>query len=130
MATIYLFLFQVVLLIWRDLRRVTEVEPKHPKMAGRLIVVSPGATSYEPGFSFPLYGDTTIGRGPENNLVLSDGFVSSRHAILSLRDGQWWLSDLGSKNGSWVNGERVTGEVQVAPGDVITLGQVRLKLAP
>ena len=92
-------------------------------------MVSGGGTSYEPGHAFPIYGTTTIGRGPDNTLVLSDGFVSSSHATLTFRDGAWWLTDLGSRNGSWVNGARISGEVRLRPGDVVALGQVKLKLA-
>jgi hypothetical protein len=128
-AVLYLFLWQVIAVIWRDLRRPAsgEAEPAHPM--GKLIVVSSGATSYQPGYSFPIFGSATIGRSANNTIVLSDSFVSSNHAVISFRDGEWWLADLGARNGSWVNSERISGEVQIRPGDTVALGQVRLKLA-
>ncbi len=129
LLVLYLFLWQLISVIWKDLRRPSPGEAKALPEVGRLVVVDGGSSSYEPGHRFPLFGTTTVGRGPDNDLVLSDGFVSSNHAILSLRDGSWWLSDLGSRNGSWVNGEKIAGEVQLHPGDVVAIGQVKLKLA-
>ncbi len=129
LAVLYLFLWQLVAVIWRDLRRASPADAKAQAAAGRLIVVAGGTTSYEPGHTFPLYGSTTIGRGPDNNLVLSDGFVSSSHALLTFRDDGWWLADLDSRNGTWLNGDRISGESQLRPGDVVAIGQVKLKLA-
>ncbi len=129
LAVLYLFLWQLVTVIWKDLRRPAPREEKPQTALGRLIVVTGGTTSYESGHAFPLYGTTTIGRGPDNSLVLSDGFVSSSHAVLSFHDGGWWLADLDSRNGTWVNGDRISGESQLHPGDVVAIGQVKLKLA-
>lgn len=91
-------------------------------------MVDSGGTSYQPGHTFPLSGVTTIGRGPNNAVVLSDGFVSTSHAKLSYRDGAWWLADLGSRNGTWLNGERIDGEAEIHTGDLLVIGQVKLKL--
>ncbi|MHB0868361.1 MAG: FHA domain-containing protein [Chloroflexota bacterium] len=99
-------------------------------MLGQLVVVHGGATSFPQGRSFPLYGTTTVGRGPDNAIVLSDGYVSTSHAVIDYRDGGWWLSDLDSRNGTWVNGERITREVRLHPGDLVAFGPVKVELAP
>ena len=125
---LYLFLWQLAVVIWRDLRRAAAGEVQVPPPTGRLVVLDGGGTSYEAGHSFPLGQTTTIGRGPDNSIVLSDGFVSTNHAALSFRDGSWWLSDLGSRNGTWVNGQKVTGEVRIGHGDVVSVGQIKMKL--
>ncbi len=129
LLVLYLFLWQVVAVIWRDLRRALPEQVKSVPAIGRMIVIHPGGTSYETGHAVAIYGTTTIGRSPDNNLVLSDGFVSSSHAVLDLRDGTWWLTDLDSRNGTWVNGEKISQEVEIRPGDVVAIGQVKLKLA-
>ncbi len=129
LIVLYLFLWQVVMVIWRDLRRPGAGEADLSRSEGRLIVVDGGSTSYQPGHSFPIYGSATIGRGADNTVVLGDSFVSTSHAVVTYRDGSWWLTDLDARNGTWVNAERVKAEVSVRPGDVITLGQVKLKLA-
>lgn len=128
-AVLYLFLWQVVAVIWRDLRRSTasEADVAHPM--GRLVVVSGGATSYRPGHAFPILGTATIGRGAGNAVILGDGFVSTNHAVIAFRDGAWWVTDLDARNGTWVNAEKVEGETRIQPGDILTIGQVKLKLA-
>lgn len=67
----------------------------------------------------------TIGRLPDNDLVLVDRHVSRRHAQLRLRDGRYVISDLGSTAGTWVNGRAVVEHV-LKPGDVISLATVEL----
>ena len=62
-----------------------------------------------------------IGRGQENPIRIEDPSVSSRHAMLQFRDGRHWIVDLGSTNGTFINGRRVT-EAIVAEGDLVTFG--------
>jgi hypothetical protein len=69
----------------------------------------------------------TLGRSSCCQLVLADDTVSRRHAELFLADGRWTLRDLGSSNGTWVNGRRVV-EAEVRPGDVVHLGGCRIRL--
>jgi hypothetical protein len=78
----------------------------------------------EPG-PFPL----RIGRDPGCGLRLSDDSVSRAHAELRRADGSWLLRDLGSMNGTWINGRRVIGEAPVHPGDVVLFGRVGFRLA-
>jgi sigma-B regulation protein RsbU (phosphoserine phosphatase) len=73
-------------------------------------------------------GELTIGRSTDNTLALPDPFCSSRHAVLVQREGRYLIRDAGSKNGIFVNGKRVIGEVEIRPGDEILLGQTRLSL--
>ena len=67
------------------------------------------------------------GRSSGCQLVFADDTVSRRHAELRLHDGRWMLRDLGSSNGTWVNGRRVM-EAEVAPGDELQLGGCALRL--
>ncbi len=128
LLALYLFLWQVIAVVWRDLqsRAPKEAAPEGPQ--ARLVVLTGGATPLLPGHSFPLAGSVTLGRGPDNTIVLSDSFVSTNHARLEARDDRWWLADLGSRNGTLLNGQRVDGEVPVKRGDVVTIGPVTLKL--
>ena len=68
-----------------------------------------------------------IGRSSACQIVLGDDTVSRRHAELRFEDGRWLLRDLGSSNGTYVNGRWVT-ESEVRAGDVIHLGGCRLRL--
>jgi len=67
-----------------------------------------------------------IGRSRDEDIVLSDQWLSRRHAEVRFRDGEYYLQDLGSRNGTLLNGRRIEGEVQLVAGDVITLGEHRL----
>jgi pSer/pThr/pTyr-binding forkhead associated (FHA) protein len=59
--------------------------------------------------------------------LFADDTVSRRHAELRLVEGRWMLRDLGSTNGTWVNGRRVM-EAEVAPGDELQLGAVTIRI--
>jgi len=70
-----------------------------------------------------------IGRDFACGLRIAHDSVSRAHAELALEGGVWILRDLGSMNGTWVNGTRVTGAVPVRPGDRVRFGQVGYRLA-
>jgi pSer/pThr/pTyr-binding forkhead associated (FHA) protein len=65
-----------------------------------------------------------IGRGDYNDLVIGDASVSTMHAKLQRREAIWILSDLGSTNGTWVEGEKLSGEVALTPGTTLRFGDV------
>ncbi|HEX6644866.1 MAG TPA: FHA domain-containing protein [Gemmatimonadales bacterium] len=71
-----------------------------------------------------------IGRADYNDIVIADPSVSTMHAKLQRRGGIWMLSDLGSTNGTFVDGELATGEVPLGPGATIRLGEVALLFEP
>jgi len=69
----------------------------------------------------------TLGRSRQCDIVLDDPNISRQHAEVRPRGGSWVLSDLGSTNGSRINGRRVEETEVVRPGDVIELGATRLR---
>lgn len=69
-----------------------------------------------------------IGRGSHVDLRLDDSSVSSSHAEVIRRQGAFWIKDLNSTNGVWVNGDRVDREVCLKPGDRIEIGSFTLQL--
>ena len=65
----------------------------------------------------------SVGRFPESDICLNDLFISRQHALLSSDKGQWFIQDLGSKNGTFLNGKRISNEpVRIAKGDIINFG--------
>ncbi len=71
----------------------------------------------------------TIGRGGQNDLPLEgDEFASARHARVENRRDGVWVQDLGSTNGTYVNGARVEGAQKLSPGDVLRIGETDLRL--
>jgi pSer/pThr/pTyr-binding forkhead associated (FHA) protein len=90
-------------------------------MAQYQFVMRSGPT---PGVTFPLDGDqVTIGRDSSNGVAINDAEVSRRHARLNFQGGKYVLEDLGSTNGTFVNGQRLAGPVVLKPGDVVSLGE-------
>ncbi|HZA99350.1 MAG TPA: FHA domain-containing protein, partial [Gemmatimonadales bacterium] len=71
-----------------------------------------------------------IGRGDYNDVVIADPSVSTMHAKLQRRDTIWILTDLGSTNGTYVEGERLTGEVPLGPGTTLKFGDVAALFEP
>ncbi|MFB7744361.1 FHA domain-containing protein [Streptomyces sp. NPDC056132] len=84
-----------------------------------------------PKLLFPVPGPypLRIGRDPVNGLRLSHETVSRVHAELLFQAGTWQLRDLGSTNGTCVNGRRVTGVVAVTDGDQVSFGRMVFRLA-
>ncbi|MEU0830439.1 DUF1707 and FHA domain-containing protein [Streptomyces sp. NPDC056231] len=70
-----------------------------------------------------------IGRDPANGLRLTHETVSRKHAELTVQGGRWILRDLGSTNGTCVNGQRVTGAVSVRDGDQVSFGRITFRLS-
>src|SRR5881397_1148139 len=69
----------------------------------------------------------TVGKGTENDIVLPDDATVSRlHAVLERFPAGWCVTDLGSSNGTWVNGERIWSSRSLRHGDEIRVGQSRL----
>jgi len=71
-----------------------------------------------------------IGRADFNDVVIADPSVSTSHAKLQRRDDIWMLTDLGSTNGTFVEGERLSGEVALGPGTTVKFGEVAVLFEP
>jgi hypothetical protein len=72
----------------------------------------------------------TIGRAEDSTLVITDDFASARHARLVPRAGQWFVEDLGSTNGTYLDRAKVTGPTPVPLGVPIRIGRTSLELRP
>ncbi|HEX5590432.1 MAG TPA: FHA domain-containing protein [Candidatus Limnocylindrales bacterium] len=125
LALLYAFLWMVVRVLLRDLRAAAR-EPGAE--LGRLVVVASPGGEPAPGASFSLDAVTTLGRDVNSTIVIDDEFASSNHAVLTYRGRAWYVEDLGSTNGTFVNGAPVDGLAQLGFGDELQLGNVRLRL--
>jgi hypothetical protein len=148
LALLYLFLLRVVRAVWVELRepRLVPMTPAAgtagdglPAPAATVPAVGRGRSSpsklvvVEPdqdrGASFSLAGELTIGRAPGCAVPLpSDTFVSAVHARLYYRDNDYWVEDLGSTNGTFVNGRKVDVPLPVRRGDRVQVGRSVLEL--
>jgi hypothetical protein len=77
-----------------------------------------------PGAAYVLEGDQiTIGRDSSNSIAINDAEISRRHARLTFQGGKYILEDLGSTNGTFVNGQRLAGPRVLKPGEVVSFGE-------
>ncbi len=128
LAALYLFLIILAVLLRRELRsRVSTTEGRAP---ADLLVIEPYEADLETGERIPLLANTTMGRAEDNDIVLADTFASGQHARLAWNGKGWMLEDMGSTNGTYVNGQQIRRSVAVKPGDIIELGRVKVKLVP
>lgn len=133
-ALLYLFLYWVAKVTLRELIAVGAAtgQPASGMAAppsSRLEIIDPAQAPFAPGESIALGHYETIGRSSENSIQLDDSFVSGQHAELSFSHGQWRLRDLGSRNGTWVNGQRIAGPTILTSGDSVQFGRMQLRFA-
>jgi len=133
LALVYLFLWRVVRVVVAETKAPVEAAapPTRTRKADRkqlvLRVLDPPAHRGEVA---GLGDEVTVGRAGGCTLVLADDtFVSQVHARLFRRDGNTFVEDLGSKNGTYVNGDRVAAPTRVRKGDRIQFGQTVAEVA-
>jgi predicted component of type VI protein secretion system len=80
------------------------------------------------GLTFRVSGGLLLGRSPEADVVLQDPYASDFHVRLAFQGGEVRLHDLGSTNGTFVNGERATAPLSLHRGDRIQIGQTIMEL--
>jgi len=125
---LYGFLGLLLWLLWQDVRMAAKASQARFRRLGQLVVLESTLPAVAPGARFPLLPVTSLGRAATNTAPIPDEAVSLEHALLHLREGQWWLEDLDSRNGTRLNDVPVTQPAPVVPGDVIVIGRIKLKI--
>jgi len=122
-----IFLGLIAWFIVQDIRVTTSMIKELRSSRGSLTVVE-SAVPAAIGGIFPLLPVTSIGRSPGNTLVVDDDFASGEHLLINLRDGRWWLEDLGSRNGTELNNIAIDSATVLTAGDVITVGRTKIRV--
>jgi hypothetical protein len=157
LAVLYLFFLRVLRAVWVELRepkpaplgtppapieaagtQLASPNLTGPNVAGpppasnarigpeRLVVVSP---NQQKGMEFPLGDEVTVGRaGGCGVLLVDDTFVSQLHARVFRRDGDLYVEDLGSTNGTFLNKKKVSSPLPIRKGDKIQFGRTTLEV--
>jgi hypothetical protein len=125
LAMLYAFLWMVVRALVRDLRAAAR-EPTAE--LGRLVVVASPSGEPAAGAAFALDAITSLGRDVNNSIVLDDEFASATHAALTYRGRAWYVEDLGSTNGTFVNEQKLAAPAMLQPGDKVRVGQTIMEL--
>jgi pSer/pThr/pTyr-binding forkhead associated (FHA) protein len=120
LAGLLLFVARVVAAVLADL----EVRAVGQPAARTLLVVE--SPDERHGREFLVAGEAVIGRAPGCAILLPDDFVSARHARVFERAGRTWVEDLGSTNGTLLNGRRLRRPVSLRAGDRLQIGRTVL----
>jgi pSer/pThr/pTyr-binding forkhead associated (FHA) protein len=124
-AALYALLAWVLWLMWRTLRQEILFLAARKAVPLALELDIPDAGSQV--FRF-IEGDVVIGRDPDCECILDDETISARHARLAYHHSQWWIEDLGSRNGTGLNGALLTTATILMHGDTVKCGGTTLKI--
>ena len=137
LALLYLFFIRVVRAVWAELsparvaatpapQRQAKPARRPRKRAGStLLVVEP---KEHKGRTYDLTDEVTLGRAASCSIPLDDGYVSQLHARVFRRDDDWLVEDLGSTNGTYLNGKKVGKAQPVRRGDRVKVGATVLEV--
>ncbi len=117
---IYSFLFLALYLIKQDLSQI-------PSTTKEALLILPYSPSRRKKKTFILNGEKIIGRDKNCSIILEDSYASSQHARIYQKDNHFFIEDLESKNGTFLNGKRIKKETALKNGDKITIGKTELK---
>jgi pSer/pThr/pTyr-binding forkhead associated (FHA) protein len=144
LALLYLFFLRVLRAVWMELREPKPLPVPAPAPAAaapqvpsrrsgrpspdgeRLVILEPPDRQ---GQEFPLGEELTIGRaGGCGVLIQDDTFVSQLHARVFRRDGDFYVEDLGSTNGTYLNNKKVTAAIAMHKGDKLKIGKTTMEV--
>ncbi|MFM7068994.1 MAG: FHA domain-containing protein [Actinomycetes bacterium] len=145
LALLYLFFLRVLRAVWTEVNppqaagadpiaavpavpagRATPGRKQQVPSAPTLLVVV--APTERAGQQWSLASELVVGRHAGCSVVLDEQFISQQHAKFFVRSGTAFVEDLGSTNGTWVNGERATGQRPVRPGDQVQIGNTVMEV--
>ncbi len=141
LALLYLFLLRVVRAVWAEVAGPRAARPAPGAAASaparrrergsakgvlRLRVVEPAA---QRGRAYELADELTVGRAAGCQITLEDTYASQRHARVFRKDGQLFVEDLGSTNGTYLNRKKVTAPVALRKGDRLQVGKTVMELS-
>lgn len=119
---IYVFIFTIIRMIYLDIKNVdyASVESEaYLKILNRM-----DSLPYNLSDSYPVEGQLTLGRQKENTIQIKDPYVSKKHFIIVKDEGEFFLEDLGSSNGTFLNGEKISDVTRIKKGDIIRVGEI------
>jgi len=130
-AVLYLFLLWVARSSLKDLRRgpavPTAAEPPGERSAQPPLIVVEGGGGLRAGATFAVNGSMTIGRSPAADVEIEDRFASARHARVFVHEGLYYVEDMGSTNGTYLNGRRLRSQELLRPQDRIRIGDTEFQ---
>lgn len=128
LVLLYLFLIRAFRALHRSLGEERVAVAARSIGLAVLVVTKSHAGGPRVGERMPLRAVNSVGRDAGNDVVLNDEAASAKHAVVSFADGEWWLEDAGSTNGTLLNGSRIWEKERVHYGDEVQVGRLALRL--
>ena len=122
---IYLFIFSVIRLIYLDVKKMSRFEGNNmadAECASLKPVKSKVPLETKLNNRYTIYGEAIIGRAKSCDISIKEDYITAKHAHIWFDEDEWYLEDLGSRNGTAVNGQRIRDVVILDPEDVISFG--------
>ncbi len=119
---IYLFIFTIIRMIYLDIRSVDYGNLEsgaYLKLLNRI-----DSLPYNLSDSYPVEGELTLGRQKDNIIQIKDPYISKKHFRIIKDEDEFFLEDLASSNGTYLNGEKVLDVVRIGKGDIIKVGEL------
>ncbi len=126
----FIFLALIYLFVWYIARVLSDflglrMPARLARRGSRLVFIS---SESQAGVHFTVSDSVVLGKSPEADVPIDDPYASEFHIRLSRRNGRLWASDLGSANGTYLNGRRLRNPVDLARGDAIQVGRTVLEV--
>ncbi|WP_251860797.1 FHA domain-containing protein [Clostridium sp. Marseille-Q2269] len=126
---VYIIIFWALKIMYKDMKGGNRKRrPTGRRTFGLEIIHAINKSELRKGAVIPIRGDITIGRKPDNVLILDDPYVSGHHAKIYSKNTQHIIEDLNSTNGTLLNDKNITGKNQLSPGDLIKIGGTVFKV--
>lgn len=120
---IYYFIFNIIKMIYLDIRG-TGMPKKKGQAYLRMITLKESLDFPAKDYYF-LNNDTIIGRDDTADIILRDAFISKHHAEIFLQGESYFIEDLNSSNGTYLNSERIYDAIELRDKDLINIGQIQ-----
>ncbi len=121
---IYYFLYGIIRLIYLDIQHINKISQKEYNNPYLKLINRKERLDFEIQEFYDLEDVTSIGRSRDNEIQILDKYVSSKHLKIIMDEGEYFLEDQGSVNGTYLNSTKIEDVVKLKNGDRIGLGRV------
>lgn len=121
---IYYFLYGIIRLIYLDIQHINKINQKGSNNPYLKLINRKERLDFDIQEFYDLENETTIGRSRDNIIQILDKYISSKHLKIIMDEGEYFLEDQGSVNGTYLNSTRIEDVAKLKNGDRIGLGQI------
>ena len=127
---LYIIIYYSLKIMYKDVNKGSKktIKAKSAFTFGLEVIDAGKSENLKPGSIIPIREEITIGRRDNNSIILADPFVSGSHAKAYVKNNEFYLEDINSTNGTFINGNRIVGKIKLKVKDEIRLGSTILKV--